>query len=91
MKTTRTQRKRTQTIYAQHTVQCFPDGKIHVQSLRETVCVHKAMDDGNLRALLRDLSVFVPADQFSHVVQQLRTGRIYLLRDGPTTTCRFLT
>jgi len=77
-------------ICEHHSVTQLGDGSIIVTSVITEHRRHKPMDNGNLRALLRKLLGWTPADQFGHVTQQIRKGRTYVIRNGAKESVLFL-
>jgi hypothetical protein len=77
------------TTFEHHTVTKCADGSIKVASIVAYHKKHPPMDNGNLRALLRKLVKWTPADNFGHVVTQIRKGRTYLIRNGAKDSVQF--
>lgn len=73
-----------------HAVALSSDGQLRVFSTTTThVKLPNTTTESEMRTALLRLAGFRPADDFGHVIQQLKKGRTYLIRRGQNTQVEF--
>jgi hypothetical protein len=66
------------------------NGKMTIHSVVSDVKTVNTSTDAEIKHELTKRMKWVPADNFGHVVQQLKKGRVYLTRNGSEHRSDFL-
>lgn len=76
-------------LYSVHAITCSPEGRVSVHTTKCEVAASDKVGSDKIKSALRALVGWEPADGFAHVIQQLRQGRTYVIRNGRTQQLEF--
>ena len=75
---------------SEHYTFALKDGKLTIHSVVVEMKTVPVPADAEIRHQLDKRMRWRPADNFGHVIQQLKKGRVYLARNGTDKSCLFV-